>query len=262
MQEQHVPSVADKSVPAPTFAEQVRTLLHAARTGLLSSLSVKVPGFPFGSLAPYGLGENGRPTFLFSALAVHARNLESDDRASLFVSESDAGDAAPLSLRRATLLGSVSPVPVADLGTVRGDYLERHPDARQWADFADFRFFQLQPAAIYFVGGFGSMRWVDPAEYSVAAPDPLADSAAMIIAHMNADHTDALLLYCNVYARLPAEAATLTEVDRRGFCVRARTGTDWKTVRIAFPDAVSSAEEARRAFVTMVRSARAQTTPS
>lgn len=249
-----------ESAPGPSFAEHVRTLLQSGRTALLSTVSAKFPGFPFGSLAPYGVRGNGQPTFLLSALAVHTRNLGKDGRASLFVSESPADDGSgDLSVRRATLLGSVAPVPEVYLDDVRADYLERHDDARRWVDFGDFRFFELEPVAIYFVGGFGSMGWIDPADYAAAVPDPLAESAAMIRAHMNADHADALLLYCRAYANVPAEDATLTQVDRLGFCIRARTATESRTLRIPFPEAVTSPDEARKAFVKMVRAARAGT---
>ena len=47
---------------------------------------------------------------------------------------------------------------------------------------------------IYYVGGFGVMGWVSAPEYDHSQPDPLADSTAEIIQHMNTDHKDALVL--------------------------------------------------------------------
>ena len=52
------------AVPEPSFAERARTLVYMARIGSLSTLSRKQPGFPFGSVMPYGLDEQGRPIFL------------------------------------------------------------------------------------------------------------------------------------------------------------------------------------------------------
>jgi hypothetical protein len=43
-------------IPEPTFAERARTLVHLGRIGSLSTLSRKQPGFPFGSVMPYGSG--------------------------------------------------------------------------------------------------------------------------------------------------------------------------------------------------------------
>lgn len=55
-------------VVEPSYAERARTLLHIGRIGSLSTLSQKRPGFPFGSVMPYGLDPEGRPTFLIRAL--------------------------------------------------------------------------------------------------------------------------------------------------------------------------------------------------
>src|SRR5271157_4121381 len=106
------------AVPEPSFAERARTLMYSGRIGSLSTLSRKQPGFPFGSLMPYGLDGQGRPIFLVSTMAMHTQNLQSDPRASLFVTEPEAsGD--PLGASRVTLIGSVSRIPESDLATSR-----------------------------------------------------------------------------------------------------------------------------------------------
>ena len=127
------------SVPEPSFAEQVRTLLHLGRTGTLSSMSRKHPGWPFGSVMPYALDDHGRPVFLISVMAMHTQNLKTDPRASLLVSQPGwTGD--PLAGARATLLGRVTALPEADLETSRAGYLARYENARAWVDFDDFGF--------------------------------------------------------------------------------------------------------------------------
>jgi len=91
------------SVPEPSFAERARTLMYLGRIGSLSTQSRKQPGFPFGSVMPYGLDEHGRPIFLISTMAMHTQNLQADPRASLLVTRPDAeGD--PLGASRVTLL--------------------------------------------------------------------------------------------------------------------------------------------------------------
>ena len=71
--------------PEPSFAERARTLMYLGRVGSLSTLSRKQPGFPFGSVMPYGLDEVGRPVFLISTMAMHTQNLQVDPHASLLV---------------------------------------------------------------------------------------------------------------------------------------------------------------------------------
>src|SRR6202035_5360288 len=101
------PSAAsDQPAPAETsFAERARTLMHLGRTGSLSTLSRKQPGFPFGSVMPYGLDGEGRPVFLISTMAMHTQNLLADPRSSLLVTQPDAGG-DPLGASRITLLGN------------------------------------------------------------------------------------------------------------------------------------------------------------
>ena len=75
------------TVPEPSFAERARTLVYMARIGSLSTLSRKQPGFPFGSVMPHGLDDQGRPIFLISTMAMHTQNLQADPRASLLVTQ-------------------------------------------------------------------------------------------------------------------------------------------------------------------------------
>lgn len=244
------------SAPEPPFAEQARTLVHLARLGTLATV-LKRTGYPFASLAPYALDQGGRPLFFFSALAMHTQNLLVDERASLFVAQPPEGDDA-LAAARVTLLGRVTRVPEAERSAVRDAYLARHEAAAQWIDFEDFAFYRMEVEELYYVGGFGAMGWVSGGEYSRATPDPLADAAADILAHMNADHADAVALYCRVLAGVEAESARMTAIDRLGFRLRAQKGGRVCRPRLGFGREVRTPEEARRALIELLRQARAR----
>jgi putative heme iron utilization protein len=243
------------SIPEPSFAERARTLLHLGRAGSLSTLSRKRPGFPFGSLMPYALDGAGRPVFLISTMAMHTQNLQQDGRASLLVTQPEAsGD--PLGAGRVTLVGNVSPIPTNERAEARRLYLERHENSKYWVDFDDFSFFAMDVVDVYYVGGFGVMGWITAQEYSQAQPDPLADAAAGILQHMNADHQDALILLARVQAGIEAQEALMTSVDRLGFHVRMKTEEGMKGARIAFLSEVSTPVETRKVLVEMVQQAR------
>jgi putative heme iron utilization protein len=241
----------------PSFAERARTLLHVGRVGSLGTICLRRPGHPFVSVAPYGLDASGRPTLLLSTLAMHTQHLVADPRASLLVTDPGA-TADVLAAARVTLLGSLARVTGPDLGPVRTDYLARHETARGWVDFEDFAFHRFEVDDCYFVGGFGVMGWVPAADYRGAAPDPLADAARGILAHMNQDHADALVLYCRAFAGVPARAATMTAVDRLGFQVLAEVDGGLRGLRIPFPREVRSTGDTRAVLVEMVRDARAR----
>lgn len=136
------PASDQPPVPEPTFAERARTLLYLGRIGSLSTLSRKQPGFPFGSVMPYGLDDHGRPIFLISTMAMHTQNLQPDPRASLLVTQENK-DGEPLGASRVTLVGNVHPVPNTELAEVRKRYLERHANSKYWVDFEDFSFYRM-----------------------------------------------------------------------------------------------------------------------
>lgn len=242
-------------IPEPTHAERTRTLLHLNSLATLSTLSRKQPGFPFGSLMPYALDDAGRPLFLISNMAMHTQNIKADPRASLFVTQ-PAADGDPLGAARATLIGNILQVPDEDKPAVRELYLARHENSRYWVDFADFSFFRMDILDLYYVGGFGVMGWVTAADYTVAAIDPLADSAPGILAHMNADHIDSMILLARTHSQVEATEATMTAVDRLGFHLRLKTAEGMKGTRINFPNEVRTPTETRTALVEMVRQAR------
>jgi heme iron utilization protein len=242
-------------LPEPSYAERIRTLISLTSTGTLSTLSRKHSGFPFGSLIPFALDHAGCPLFLISQMAMHTQNLKADPRCSLFIAQASA-DGDPLGSARATLIGRAEPVPADDLASVREVYLASHENSRYWVDFSDFSFFRLRPVDLYYVGGFGVMGWVEANDYAGSTPDPLANAAAGIMAHMNADHVDAMILLARVHGGLEATEATMTSVDRLGFTLRLKTGDGMKAARINFLRPVMTANETRIMLVEMVKQAR------
>ena len=252
----HASPPTTPSVPEPTHAERVRTLLEQERIGTLATNSRLHPGFPFASVMPFAL-DGGAPLFLISSMAIHTQNLIADARASLLVMQS-GGDADPLGLQRATIVGSVRRVDSAS-EAVKKTYLERHPSSRHWIEFSDFAFFRLHVEHIYYVGGFGVMGWVEADAYGSAEADPLRTAAAGIIEHMNRDHADALRNITRRFGGLQAEEAVMVSCDRLGFTVRVRTAEGMKGARIPFGEDVRSANDARRVLVAMAKEARGDT---
>ena len=245
------------SIPEPSFSERARTLTHLGRMGSLSTHSRKQPGFPFGSVMPYGLDDHGRPIFLISSMAMHTQNLQADPRASLLVTEPEVGG-DPLGAARITLVGNVQKIPHPELSEARDLYITRHSNSKYWVDFEDFSFYRMDVVDVYYVGGFGVMGWVSAADYDRARPDPLADSMSAIIQHMNADHKDALGLLARKFAGIESEEASMTAVDRLGFHVRMKTSDGMRGARIAFLREATNAAEARKVLVEMVQQARSE----
>lgn len=239
------------AIAEPTHAERARTLMHLGRIGSLSTHSRKLQGFPFGSVMPYAVDGHGQPIFLISTMAMHTQNLQGDPRASLLVIQPDAGG-DPLGAGRVTLLGNGLPIPKLEVTEARRLYLERYANSKYWVDFEDFSFYRLDVVDVYYVGGFGVMGWVSAADYSSAQPDPLADSAAGIIQHMNADHRDTLVILARKFGGVAGDEATMTSIDRLGFHLRLMTTKGSQGARIPFLREVRSPEAARSVLIEMV----------
>ncbi|HEY6908655.1 MAG TPA: pyridoxamine 5'-phosphate oxidase family protein [Myxococcales bacterium] len=140
------------------YARALRALLASERQGMLSTLSVRHQGAPFGSMAPYALWESGEPLFYLSSLAVHTQNVLADPRASLLVSDSSSPALQP---PRATLVGRC--VKLAEAEAAREAFATRHPGSEALR-LPGFSPFLLHVQEIRWIGGFAAAAWLPPRE--------------------------------------------------------------------------------------------------
>jgi putative heme iron utilization protein len=241
------------TAPESTLAERARTLMHIGGASSLSTMSVKHPGYPFGSVMPYAIDDSGNPIVLISQMAMHTKNLRADPRATLLVAEQSG---SPLGPARISVMGDFTLVKQTDEESVAAPYLAAHPESRQWAGFGDFGFYRMTVKDVYLVGGFGVMGWVTATDYAAAEPDPLAESARDIIDHMNEDHVDSMVVLIQKHLGLEADTARMTTVDRYGFTVRMNIESKSRGGRIGFTKIANSPMEVRKVLVAMVEEAR------
>jgi len=233
-----------------TAARDARLFLRAHRAAVLSTLSTRLPGYPFGSVVPFAPDHDARPVVLVSALAEHTRNLAGDPRASLLVQD-EARDVQAAS--RLTVVGESAPLPPDHPDGQR--YLRRFPDAGRLLALGDFSFRVLMPRALLFVRGFGRIGWIGAAEFA-PPPNQLAAAEEEILAHMNADHADTLRLYCSALAGVETGEASMIGVDCDGFEVRAGGEEGGRILRFDFDAPALDAGSVRAALVALARRAR------
>lgn len=224
-----------------------RCYLRANRHGALATISLKMPGYPFGSIVPFTLDHRARPVILASRLAEHTKNIRADSRASLLVHES-AADVQAAS--RLTVIGDAHPVD-SGLDSLKTRYLSIFPDAKRLFDLGDFTLFQIEPVQLRFIGGFGSIHWISAASYAPPA-NCLASHEAEIIAHMNAEHPQVLRDCCRHLKGTHLDAPLMIGIDCDGFDVRA----DEERLRFEFPQPITDPPSARRALIEMAHEAR------
>lgn len=243
-----------EDVRAPSHAERARTLVSLEKTGALGTLAVETAGHPYVSYVTFAEGADG-PLFCLSRIAEHGKNLAADPRASLLVHES--GSADPLANGRVTLLGRVTVLTDEARAAAKDAFVAAHPQAAYYADYKDFAFYGLVVESLRYIGGYGRMSWVSAEDYLAAKPDPLARSAKGMIAHMNDDHADALVLYAKAFTEArDATEATMTAIDRYGFEMTVTTPRGRGPARLAFETELATPKDARVALVALVGKAR------
>lgn len=165
--------------------------LRSIRAGALATLD-RADGAPFASLTTIATDSDGSPLLLLSELSAHTQNLHRDPRASILLAQSGKGD--PLAHPRLTVIGRAV---VERAPRVRERFLARHPKAKLYADFGDFSFWRLAIERAHLNGGFARARDLigDEIRTDLAGAEDLLAVEADAIAHMNADHREALQLY-------------------------------------------------------------------
>lgn len=236
---------------------EARDLVRARHHGVLSTLSKREGGWPFGSVVPYGLSARGEPILYLARIAEHYRNIDADERVSLLVHDGAELEGQDVQVRgRATLMGRARRVPAEDLDDAWARYRARLPQAESYSRTHGFELFVVALEKVRYIGGFGKIFWLDHDRFLLdPAKDPLRDVAAMVIEHMNQDHRDALLTYCQAFAELSPAEARLVGVDAFGMDVEAR-GPDLR-LRFEFP-APASPQSIRQATIELLHRARSR----
>lgn len=145
--------------PLPDRKGDPRQLWYGIYHGILSTLAVAHPGFPFGSLTPLCCDRDGIPLLLLSHLAQHTQNLLKDPRCCLTLFAPVGGDIQQAA--RLTCLASAERVE-QPTQSLKQRYFRYYPASREYFEQLNFHFYRLVPKRFYFIGGFGSARWYDP----------------------------------------------------------------------------------------------------
>lgn len=231
---------------------QARQVLLSQDAATLSTHSADCPGYPFGSLVPLGFDDCYRPVLLISRLAQHTRNIVENPNVSLMVSNiAELGNHDVQTSTRVTILGKAHKLDVAKEAEAISRYCRFYPQAESYTKELDFDFYRMEPAKVRLIAGFGQINWVEIGQLFSA--NPLAgDAERDICAHMNEDHGDALITYCQqTDIAIPSEVSpVMVGVDAFGFFQRVGA----RIFRFEFSEPVTSTDEVRRALIAMLRS--------
>uniref|UniRef100_A0A0C9S893 TSA: Wollemia nobilis Ref_Wollemi_Transcript_11996_1886 transcribed RNA sequence n=1 Tax=Wollemia nobilis TaxID=56998 RepID=A0A0C9S893_9CONI len=235
-------------LPPPALA--VRNLMEQARFAhlctVMSRMHHRRKGYPFGSLVDFAPDSMGHPIFSFSPLAIHTRNLLADPRCTLVV---QIPGWSSLSNARVTIFGDVYPLPDDQQEWAHAYYTTKHQQgaSQQWGNFYYYRMESISD--VYFIGGFGTVAWVDVQEYENVQPDKIAvDGGEQNLKELNALFSKPLREL--LATETEVDDAALISIDSKGTDIRVRQGAQFNIQRLSFESVheVETLEEAKIAL--------------
>ena len=241
--------------PTPDFTppKLAKSLLRRSRQGALATLMAG-SGDPYCSLVNLASHPDGSPILLISRLAVHTRNILSDNRVSLMLDERAAGD--PLEGARIMLSGRAEQDD-NEKDLLQRRYLNAHPSAEAFVSFQDFSFFRIRPTGTHLVAGFGRIVDLKPEQFltDLTGAEDLLAAEEGAVEHMNADHREAMALYATKLLGAAAGDWRCTGCDPEGLDMQ----DGQIALRLDFPERVTDGAALRKMLVRLAGEARAKT---
>ncbi|KAL6888664.1 hypothetical protein ACP4OV_009690 [Aristida adscensionis] len=238
-------ATAVHDLPPPALA--VRNLMEQARFAhlctVMSRMHHRREGYPFGSLVDFAPDPIGHPIFSLSPLAIHTRNLLADPRCTLVV---QIPGWSGLSNARVTIFGDVVPLP-AD---------------QQWVKTLIVTC-ECCSSDIYFIGGFGTVAWIDVEDYEALQPDKIAiDGGEQNLKELNAMFSKPLKELLSTEGEV--DDVALISMDSKGIDIRVRQGAQFNVQRIAYEvdRSVETLEQAKEALRRIINKSRWHTKSS
>ncbi len=239
------------------LAYSARQFLRSSHNGMLSTLSIKYAGYPFGSVAPFILDHLTQPIILISSIAEHTKNIMANPKVSLLVVE---GHDDVQASSRLTLIGEAikinSPETNSEYQDLQARYLRYFPQSTNYFATHDFAFYRIKTTHARFIAGFGKMGWVEGNELTgselTSTPSILSKQEIGIIEHMNADHAHSMMAYCQHFHGINTVNTEMLGIDSEGFDVHATLpDNSTKRIRFTFNQPIVDAQSARVALVAM-----------
>ena len=225
-----------------------RRLIRSLDSGVLATMSLELPGYPFGSLTPYVMTHEGELAIYVSAIAQHTRNVQANPKVSLMAFEQ--GDGNKQALGRVTVVGDATAVPEHAQQAVSRRYLRFFPEAEAYAGTHDFAFYWIAPRRIRYIAGFGQIFWIEAEQWRQPSPQWSSEEQG-IIDHMNQDHLDALARIALQHGLSGSVAPTVIAVDPEGMHLRSGEAV----LYVPFASAAFELDEVRSAVIGLAGNA-------
>ncbi|WP_018693121.1 HugZ family pyridoxamine 5'-phosphate oxidase [Algicola sagamiensis] len=229
---------------------EAKHLVRHVDSGVLSTISVSVEGYPFGSVTPYIMTDEGDLIIYISDLAQHTKNIATNPKVSMTIFDGSKDDSQANG--RVTVLGDAVRLTKEEGDALKEEYFALFPQARAYEKAHDFFFFRITPVRVRYIGGFGRIHWVNK-EYWSTEPAEFTSSRTGIITHMNEDHVDAMVDIVKMQFGKTEEKLEMVSCFAEGCHFRGQHDVYF----IPFSLPVHSSADVRAALVELAKRARA-----
>ncbi|MFT4514646.1 MAG: putative heme iron utilization protein [Planctomycetota bacterium] len=145
----------------------VRALFSSEHNATLCTAHAEMDGWPFGSIVPYLLTPQGDALVFLSDISEHSKNLQADERATLFVADPAVRDLPQSGARHAMMVKAHRPQGEA-ASQAEAQYFARFPDAERMRSAHGFELWLLECQRIRWIAGYGGMGWLERDEWTSA----------------------------------------------------------------------------------------------
>ena len=241
---------------SPDAGFAARALMRAASS---ATLATQAAGQPFASLVTPAVTAGGEVLLFLSSLSEHTRQLRAEARCALLFT-GPAAEHNPQTAPRVSVTGVAEALePGEARDALMRHWLARHPYAALYAGFGDFALWRVTPGAALLVGGFARATRLGAA---ALRPDPAAVAAigaaeAEILAHVNAEHADALAAIARGLPGGGDGGWRMVAADPDGCDLARGQDAEGRVLRLGFPAPVTDARGFRAALVAAAKAGRA-----
>ena len=195
-------------------------LYRTTNAAILSTMSNKYEGYPFGSFITYVSNRN-RTLFMYTSdIAQHTKNLKSNPKACVTLFKLDT-DYDKQNSSRLTLMGDLKTVSNEELDDCQDRFIKFLPESKKYSSMHDFKFYKLVISRVRWIGGFGDIAWLNPKNWNDEKPK-WSKNETMMIDHMNEDHSNVVQSALNAQYGIKDKKAQMIALTIDGYYISSK----------------------------------------
>ena len=195
-------------------------LYRTTNAAILSTMSNKYEGYPFGSFITY-VSDRNRTLFMYTSdIAQHTKNLKSNPKACVTLFKLDT-DYDKQNSSRLTLMGDLKTVSNEELDDCQNRFIKFLPESKKYSSMHDFKFYKLVISRVRWIGGFGDIAWLNPKNWNDEKPK-WSKNETMMIDHMNEDHSNVIQSALNAQYGIKDKKAQMIALTIDGYYISSK----------------------------------------